>query len=380
MIGKMNVPLYRHNLITENCDELGKTFGNMLKDMIISTGSVNKTVSDQFAKYLNTKYCLLTSSWTGGMLATLLAIGVKPDDEIIIPASTFAATANVIEVLGAKPVFVDIDADTKLLDIDLVSKKITSKTKAIIPVHLYGQMVDVKKLRDCVPLHIHIIEDSAHAIEASYLGNKPGSFSDAAVFSFYQSKNMTTGEGGAIVTNNKDLHDKIKLTYRHGIDLCGYQRHIREEFIAPDAILAGIKANLPDILAILLPPQIEKAEENIARRSEIAQRYIKELGELVTLPHFDPNCKHAWHIFAVGVDPTKREQILVNLYNNGIKTTVHFRALHTTKYYKEKYNFKNEDFPNAYLWGEQVFSLPIFPGLTNEEQDYVIQQVKLSLA
>lgn len=376
----MQVPLYRHNLINEDTQALGEQFGKMLSGMMISTGPINKEVSEQFASYMQRKHCLLTSSWSGGMMATLLALGVGPGDEVIVPAMTFTATANIVEALGAKAVFVDVDVDTKLINIEQASYAVTKKTKAVIPVHLYGQMIDVKKLRFLLPTEIAIVEDAAHVIEADFLGERPGTHSDAAVFSFYQSKNMTTGEGGAVVTDNEDLYNRIKLTYRHGVDLCGYQRHIREEFIAPDVTSIGIKANMPDILAMLLPPQIKNAEQNLARRHEIANRYMQELNGIVDFVYVNPRVKHAWHIFPVGVHPAKREQALIYLYNNGVRTTIHFKAMHTTTYYANKYGYKPNDFPVAYLWGESVFSLPIFPGLTYDEQSHVIEQVKLSLA
>lgn len=376
----MQVPLYRHNLTNEDTEVLGKQFGHMLSGMMISTGPVNKEVSDLFAKYMDRKYCLLTSCWSSGMMATLLALGIKPGDEVIVPAMTFTATANIVEVLGAKPVFVDIDADTKLMDISKATAAVTDKTKAVLPVHLYGQMLDMQKLREVIPSRVAIVEDAAHAIESSFNQQRPGTYSNAAVFSFYQSKNMTTGEGGAIVTDDEKLYNKIKLTYRHGVDLCGYQRHIREEFIAPDVVAAGIKANMPDILAMMLPIQIEKAEQNLLRRQAIAKRYVNELGNLVKFPLVNPAAKHAWHIFAISVEPDKREKALIYLYNNGVRTTIHFKAMHMTSYYNNKYGQYPLDFPNAYHWGESVFSLPIFPALTQEEQTHVIEQVKLSLA
>lgn len=376
----MQVPLYRHNLTTEDTQVLGDQFAQLLRGMMISTGPVNKTVSEQFAKYMKRNHCLLTSSWSGGMMATLLALGIGPGDEVIVPAMTFTATANIVEALGAKPVFVDIDIDTKLMDLEQAARAVTNKTKAVIPVHFYGQMVDVKKLKFLLPDKMFIIEDAAHAIESEFAGERPGTHSNAAVFSFYQSKNMTTGEGGAVVTDNDELYNKIKLTYRHGVDLCGYQRHIREEFIAPDVLSVGIKANMPDILAILLPPQIEKAEHNLAIRHQIANRYYDELQGVVSFPYVNSRAKHAWHIFAVGVDPKLREQALIYLYNNGVRTTVHFKAMHVTTYYANKYGYKPEDFPVSYAWGESCFSLPVFPGLTFEEQAHVIKQVKLSLA
>lgn len=313
-------------------------------------------------------------------MATLLALGIGPGDEVIVPAMTFAATANIVEALGARAVLAEVDVDTKLIDIEWAARIVTKRTRAVIPVHLYGQMVDVKKLKFMLPDDVAIVEDAAHAIEAEFAGDRPGTHSNAAVFSFYQSKNMTTGEGGAVVTDDEELLNKIKLTYRHGVDLCGYQRHIREEFIAPDVVSVGIKANMPDILAMLLPPQIARSEHNLSIRDQIARRYQDELEGVVEFPYVSTRAKHAWHIFAVGVEPAKREKALIHLHNNGVRTTVHFKAMHATSYYSKKYRFKPADFPLAYQWGESVFSLPIFPGLTEEEQTHVIKQVRSSLA
>jgi dTDP-4-amino-4,6-dideoxygalactose transaminase len=372
----MNIPLYRHNLINENTEILGQQFSKLLSNMIISTGSVNTEVSKIFADFISRKYCLLTASWSAGMMATLLTLGIKPGDEIIVPAMTFVATASIVEALGAKAIFVDIDENTKLINFDKVLSAITKKTKAVIPVHLYGQMVDIKTLRDKLPNNIMIIEDAAHAIESSYKNSKPGEFSEAAIFSFYQSKNMTTGEGGAIVTDNEELYKKIKIAYRHGVDLCGYQRHLKNEFIPSTVVSNGIKANMPDLLAILLPPQIQKAKENIARRNILAKRYKEELPNF-DFPVVDSNVtEHAWHTFAIGVDPNRRLGLLNYLHNAGIRSAIHFQSLHTTDHYKNKYNFDKNNFVNSYNWGERVLSLPLFPGLLDIEQEYVIKTIK----
>lgn len=374
---KNQVPLYRHNLIDEDHTSLATQFSSILSNMQISTGEVNASVSALFAAYTNNKYCILTSSWTTGMMSTLIALGIGPGDEVIMPAMTFSATANAVESLGAKAVFVDVDVDTKLMDLQETSLAVTDKTKAVIPVHMYGQMVDVKKLKFVLPPHILIIEDAAHAIESSFAGDRPGTHSDAAIFSFYQSKNMTTGEGGAIVTNNSALYDLVKVAYRHGIDLCGYQRHIAERFLPPDGIMLGIKANMPDLLAMLLPPQIAKAEQNLARREQIAQNYFNEFRDLdIEYPYQVTDTKHARHIFPIGILPSIRTNVLTQLNERGVRSTIHFKSLHMHSHYNKKYNYQPEDFPCSYIWGEKVISLPIFPGLTELEQEYVIETVK----
>lgn len=373
----MKVPLYRHNLFNEDTNSLAQELATIISSMQLSTGQVNTTVSKMFADFMKRKHCILTSNWTSGMMATLIAFDIKPGDEVIIPAMTFSATANAIEALGAKAILVDIDVDTKLIDFQSVVSAITNKTVAVVPVHLYGQMVDIKKLKFLLPNNIKIIEDAAHAIEATFAGDTPGTYSDAAIFSFYQSKNMTTGEGGAIVTDNDELYNKIRITYRHGIDLCGYQRHIAEQFIPPDGVLLGIKANMPDILAALLPSQLKKAEENLSRREQIAQTYFKELKHLdIEFPYEPMFIKHARHIFPIGISPKSRNSVLTQLNEKGIKSTIHFKSLHMHSYYNKKYNYKPESYMRSYIWGEKVISLPIFPGLTDAEQEYVIKTVK----
>ena len=367
----MQIPLYRHNLHGHDIEQLGEEFKRLLSGMILSTGSVSEEIQGKFAAYMGAQHCLLTNNWTNATVAALLTLGVGPGDEVIVPAMTFVASANAVEAVGAKPVLVDIDPLTKLIDIDRCLSAITAKTKAVMPVHLYGQMVDVQKLRSVLPKHIRIVEDAAHAIESSFDGYKPGAHSDFACFSFYASKNMTTGEGGAMITNDRSLFDEYQTIYRHGIDLCGYRRHIVDKFIPAEAVTRGIKANMPDILAFLLRPQIESADATRARRESIAFRYKQELRGVDSI-YVDPRASSAWHIYPAAVDPSLRHRVLEQLYDRGIKTTIHFKALHMMEWYRERYGYEASDYPNAYAWGESVFSLPVFPTLTDEEQSYVI--------
>jgi len=213
----MKVNFYNHNLDKS----YQKFFNNVLNTNFLTSGTVGKKVENNLANFFSAKYSLLTNSWTNGALATLLAINIKPGDEVIVPAMTFVATANVIELLGAKPVFVDIDKNSFLIDFNKVSKAINKNTKEIIPVHLYGNMVDIKKLRNLIKIKtnkkIYIIEDSAHCFEGKFNNKLCGTFSDFAIFSFYATKNITCGEGGAIITNHKSLFEKIKEIRTHGM-------------------------------------------------------------------------------------------------------------------------------------------------------------------
>ena len=355
-------------------EALGEEFKRLLSGMILSTGSVAEEIQDLFAGYMGANHCLLTNNWTNATIASLLTLGIGPGDEVIVPAMTFVASANAVEAVGARPVLIDVDPHTKLMDIDKCLAAVTSKTKAVMPVHLYGQMVDVKALRAALPRGIRIIEDAAHAIESSFDGYKPGAYSDFACFSFYASKNMTTGEGGAMITNDRSLFEEYQTIYRHGIDLCGYRRHIVDKFIPAEAVTKGIKANMPDILAFLLRPQIIAADETRLKREKIALRYSAELKGLEIIG-VDPKAVSAWHIYPVAVKPKDRPNVLAQLYDRGIKTTIHFKSLHMMEWYKERYKHDAEAFPNAYRWGESVFSLPVFPTLTPNEQSYIIDAV-----
>jgi dTDP-4-amino-4,6-dideoxygalactose transaminase len=205
MDSQMKVPLYRHNLYGHDIDALGEEFKSLLKGMMLTTGSVCDEIQRKFASYMGVSNCLLTNNWTSAMMAALISLDIGPGDEVIIPNLTFVATANAVESVGAKPILVDVDPDTKLMDISKIGGCISAKTKAVIPVHLYGQMVDMLALKAAIPDNIIILEDAAHCIEGRRNGYGPGWHSTAAMFSFYNSKNMTTGEGGAMITNNYSL-------------------------------------------------------------------------------------------------------------------------------------------------------------------------------
>lgn len=372
----MQVPLYRHNLFNCDLDKIMVDLREVLGSMSISSGPVGDQVQFLIAKRLNTNHCLLTSSWTAGCVALLLSFGFKPGSEVIMPACTFIATANAVRLAGLKPAVVDIDPETKLIDFDKILAAITPNTAAVMPVHLYGQMVDVVQLRKILPDRIKIIEDAAHALEASINGIKPGQATDAAVFSFYASKNNTTGEGGAVAMNDPDLHVRFLKAFRHGIELTGWQRHQTNSYVhaVPDTL--AIKANMPDILAVLLKHQLIIADETQAMRARTSARYISELGELVELPKQQENTHHARHMFAIGVDPAKRDRLLDHLVANGVKPAVHYMSLTETPALAD---LDLPSCPVAEDWGHRCMSIPMFAGITDAEIDYVISTIKSGL-
>ena len=214
-MGEVNVPFYRHSLTPDNSNYVAE----VLKTPFLTSGPIGKEVETQLCSYFNVSHAKLVNSWTNGAVATLLAMDIGPGDEVIVPAMTFIATANVVELVGAKPVFVDCDPETLLVTPELIKAAITTKTKAVIPVHMYGQMCDVKAIKDVLPTNqkIAIIEDCAHTFEAKFNNERPGKYSDVAIFSFYATKNVTCGEGGAIITNNQDLYQRILQSILHGM-------------------------------------------------------------------------------------------------------------------------------------------------------------------
>jgi UDP-4-amino-4-deoxy-L-arabinose-oxoglutarate aminotransferase len=230
-----------------------------------------------------------------------------------------------------------------------------------------------------LPSNIAIIEDCAHAVESRLDGYAPGTYGDVALYSFFQSKNLTTGEGGAVTTNDDRLRDAIKLSYRYGVNLSGHARHHMDQFVPADAVTMGMKANMPDILALLLEPQLPKVEQRLARRREIYDRYLRELGNMPLRFPAAVGGTHAHHMFPIGVDPSIRDKVITYMFGKGFKTTVHYKSVPMTEIYQQRRSHKPSDHPNAYAWGESTLSLPVFPGLTDAEQSYVIDLLKSAL-
>ncbi len=225
----MKADFYKHNLSSEHSKYISK----VLKSDFLTTGNICKETEIQLKKFFNVNHALLTNSWTNGALAVLMALNIKKGDEVIIPAMTFVATANIVELLGAVPRFVDVDKKTLLLDLDKTVKAINNKTKAIMPVHLYGNMFDVKNLRNKIKKFkkkIYIIEDSAHCFEGKYNNYLSGKWSDCAIFSFYATKNITCGEGGAVITNNKILYKKVSEIRLHGMTKSAIDRFRNKKY------------------------------------------------------------------------------------------------------------------------------------------------------
>jgi dTDP-4-amino-4,6-dideoxygalactose transaminase len=370
----MDVPFYRHDLTASYASEIEK----VLSSPFLTSGPVGRQVEEHLRKFFDIPHALLVNSWTNGAVATLLALDVGPGDEVIVPAQTFVATSNVVELVGARPVFVDVDPRTLLIDLEAAHAAITSATKAIIPVHLYGQMCDIAALRSLLGARdIAIVEDSAHCFEGSIHGIRPGRLSDAAIFSFYATKNVTCGEGGAIVTHRQDLHDKLVQTRVHGMSAAAMDRFSGKNYRHWDVARLGTKANLPDLLAALLPRQIERVAANLDLRERVAERYERALRDTpIRHPQAVEGVVNARHLFPIYLPPALREEALARFGRAGIGVTINYPAIPGLTYYARKYNFKPNAFPVSDDWGKGTLSLPFFAGLTEVEQDYVIEVLK----
>jgi UDP-4-amino-4-deoxy-L-arabinose-oxoglutarate aminotransferase len=371
-MGEVNLPFYRHSLTPDNSNYVAE----VLKTPFLTSGPIGKEVETQLSSYFNVSHAKLVNSWTNGAVATLLAMDIGPGDEVIVPAMTFIATANVVELVGAKPVFVDCDPETLLITPELIKAAITRKTKAVIPVHMYGQMCDVKAIKDVLPTNqkIAIIEDCAHTFEAKFNNERPGKYSDVAIFSFYATKNVTCGEGGAIITNNQDLYQRILQSILHGMSAGAADRFKSGQYKHWGMDHLGTKANLPDLLACFLPQQIRTVDERLQEREKIARKYELALANTnIKVPKIDSRVVHSRHLFPIYVGAEVRDQALHELGKANIGATVNYRSVPSMGYYSNKYGFNDKSHPSSNLWGQGTLSVPLFPGITEIEQDYVIE-------
>ena len=377
---KKKIDFYMHDLGEEELEEIAKVF----KNPILTTGDTVARFEKEFASFLDKKFAYGVTSCTAALHLSLLAVGIKEGDEVITSPMTFLATANAIIHAGAKPVFVDVEKNTGNIDPDLISKKITNKTKAIIPIHLYGQMCDMKAISRIANQNgLRVIEDCAHCVEGVRDGIKPGDLSDAACFSFFATKNLTCGEGGAITTNNKELADLIPLLRLHGMTKTAADR-FKEGYKPYDMSLVGWKYNMDNIQAAILLPQLKRVREKLQTRRQLANHYANLLSSLpgICLPETIENTTHAHHLFPVWLRNCKisRNEIITRLKDRGIITTVNYSAIHLYTYFKKELGYKKGDFPVAELIGENTISLPFYPSMDIENIAIVVSELEKILS
>ncbi len=351
-----------------------------LKSGWITTGALCKEFEDKFCGLTGAGQAVTLNSATAGMHLILTALNLQPGDEVITPSMTFASTVNMIALSQAKPVFVDIDYDTLNINCELIEAKLTSRTKAIIPVHFAGVPVDMDKINELARKHhLTVIEDAAHAIGTYYKGIHAGGFGHAAIFSFHPIKNITTGEGGMITLNDADLEKKLRLLRFHGIERDAWKRYGKGGNPAYDIMEPGYKYNMPDLLAALGLAQLERWKELNARRQTLAGLYLDGLNDcdrldLPQVPSYDHI--HAWHLFIIKIRDYSRDAFMQQLAEYNIGYGLHFPPVHTLSFVNQKYPGSNLSLPETNRAADRIISLPLFPDMAEDDVQYVCSAIK----
>lgn len=366
-----------HDLGSDELKEVAKVF----KGPILTTGNQVSEFETKFADLMGGGYALGVTSCTAALQLSIQALGIQPGDEVITSSLTFLATASAIEQAGARPVFADVDPDTGNLDPDKVVQKINKKTKAVIVVHLYGLMCDMEVFsKICRERKLFLIEDAAHCIEGERGGIRPGQKSDAACFSFYATKNMTCGEGGAVLTRHASLYKKLKLLRHHGMSKTAFDRH-SEGYRRWDMKQFGWKYNMDNIHAAILLPQIKRLKKNLKKRKNIASYYNAELSSVpgIQLFRIPEKTIHACHLYVIQVDSKKRDRIISCLYHEGVEVMVNYNPVHLLTYYKKNIPVKSASLSVAEKIGQSVISLPFYPRMTRMHAAHVVKSLKKAM-
>lgn len=349
----------------------------------LSTGPKVSRFETAFQQYTGAPYVAALNSCTAGLHLSLIVLGIGAGDEVITTPLTFAATANVIEHVGARPVFVDVDRTTMNIDPALIEAAITPRTKAIIPVHLAGRPCDMDAISAIARKHkLHVIEDAAHAIEAVYHGKKIGTISDLTVFSFYVTKNIVTGEGGMVTSASAELIEQIQRYGLHGLSKGAWKRYSDEGWKHYQVVVPGYKYNMMDLQAALGIHQLARIEEYHKRRAVLWERYNQAFAGLPIATPVDPepDTTHAMHLYEVLIDEKEtgmsRDAFQEALFKRNIGTGIHFISLHLHPYYRDRYHFAPDDFPNARYISERTLSLPFSAKLTDADADDVMEAVR----
>lgn len=364
-------------------EEIGEVV-DTLKSGWWGTGPKTEKFEEEFRKYVGSKYSLAVNSCTAGLHLALKVLDIGPGDEVITTPLTFCSTVNVIEHVGAKPVFADVDIHDWNIDPAEIEKKITKKTKAIIPVHLHGRPCKMDEIVNIAKKHkLFVIEDAAHAAEAWYRGKKVGNIGDITVFSFYVTKNIATGEGGMITTNNKQWIEKMRILSLHGLSRDAYKRYSVKYFKSYECLYPGFKYNMTDLQASLGIHQLARIEKNLIIRNKYWEMYNEAFkdNELLTIPAPDESdTRHARHLYSILLKLEKikitRDKFIDSLIKLNIGSGIHFTPVHLHPYYRKKYNYKKGDFPNAEFVGARTVSLPLGANLTSKDIESVILTVE----
>jgi len=358
-------------------DEVAEVVDSLRSGWVGSGPKVNRFES-MIAQYVGAPHARCLSSCTAALMLAMEVLGIGAGDEVLVPAMTFVASANAVEHAGATPVLVDSEPGTGLIDLDAAEAAITPRTKALMPVHLAGRPVNMERLAELRDRHgLQVIEDAAHAIGAEWRGRRIGSFHNVAAFSFYVTKNITTIEGGAIVTESEAVAEEVERLALHGLSLGAWQRFSDAGFRHYEVIRPGYKYNMTDVQASLGLRQLPRLDEWIDLRAQLWDRYDAALNGLPlgVPPAPEPGTRHARHLYQVLLEPgapLSRDELLGALNERKIGTGVHYRGVHLHPYYRDRYGLAPGDFPVATSISERTLSLPLSPQVSAADQDDVV--------
>lgn len=355
----------------------------VLRSGWLTTGNKAKQFENEFAVMVGARHAIAVNSCTAALHLALEAIGVREGDEVIVPTMTFAATAEVVTYFKAKPVLVDCSPDTLNISPEGIEQAITPKTKAIVPVHFAGHPCEMSRIHAVARAHqLAVVEDAAHALPARYRGKMIGSLSDLTCFSFYATKNITTGEGGMVTTDDADLAARVRIMSLHGLSRDAWSRYTAQGSWYYEILSPGFKYNLTDMAAALGLAQLAKCDRFWKARDRLAALYrdgFRDVPEILC-PSAAAHVQHAWHLYVIRLDleglRIDRNEFIAQLQRAGIGCSVHFIPLHLHPYYRNTYGYQPTDFPTAQAAFERIVSLPLYPKMTEGDIQRVITVVR----
>ncbi len=358
-----------------------------LNGVWLSRGPKVSQFEEEFQNYTRANHAIAVSSCTAALHVSIVAAGVKEGDEVITSPVTFPATTNAILYERATPVLVDVDRNTFNMAPELIEERITPRTKAIIPVHMAGQPCDMDRILEIARRrHVAVIEDAAHAIGAKYGEKHAGTIGDAGCFSFYASKNLVTGDGGMIITDDKKFAEFARVISLHGMSTSAWKRYSKEGSANWELVYPGFKYNMTDIEASLGIHQLRKIELITSLRQKWSALYDRLLGDLpeITLPHRAPGRRHACHLYVITLDLDRlsvtRDRFMEMLKAENIGCGIHFISVHLQPYYQKRFGYRTEDYPNAAWLSDRILSLPLFPQMTDTDVQDVSRAVHKLIA
>jgi len=361
-------------------EEIEEVMDTLRSDWI-TTGPKVRRFEEEFASFIGAPAALAVSSGTDAMLVGLAALGIGPGDEVITTPMTFCSTVHVIEHLGARPVLVDVEPDTLNISPERIANAVTPATHAIMPVHLYGHPCEMDTILELAREYdLAVIEDAAHALPAKYKGRMVGAIGTLTAFSFYATKNITTAEGG-MLTGSPEMIEQARIWSLHGMSRDAWKRYTSEGSWYYEVVLPGFKCNMTDIQAAIGLQQLRKLPRFQERRREIVRRYNEAFAQLDALqtPVERPEVESAWHLYVLRLNletlAIDRSRFIEELKARNIGTSVHFIPIHLHPYYRDKYGFRPEDFPVAYREYQRIVSLPLYPRMTDQDVEDVIEAI-----